>query len=93
VLLILSLTTVEPSVISYDKRELLRLVHAHLLSSGLLRTAQVLLLDFLKKKLKKLGTAGGRASQGAPGRLAQKENIKNILKNKKTIRYCWTKGA
>ena len=33
--------TVEASAISYDKRELLRLVHAHLMSSGLHRTAQV----------------------------------------------------
>jgi hypothetical protein len=33
--------TVEASAISYDKRELLRLVHAHLASCGLHRAAQV----------------------------------------------------
>ena len=37
--------TVEASAIGYDKRELLRLVHAHLASCGLLRAAQALLED------------------------------------------------
>ena len=61
--------TVEASAIRYDKRELLRLVHAHLASSGLHRAAQVLLEDAGIEALPGVavatvasGTAGGGAA-------------------------------
>jgi len=57
--------TVEASAIRYDKRELLRLVHAHLASSGLHRAAQVLLEDAGIEALPGVGVGVGGSSGAA----------------------------